>query len=277
MKLGTEIKAIWIASVARCGSMWTFNITRQVVRAAGLEVLPSLVPQTDEAMWAAFQEGVQDLATDRVRVLKTHDVLRPDLPASRFILPRRDIRDTVVSFMRFMRCDFETAIKFARSALEYQRHYDEWPRDRALIIDYQDIVARPIDVVHTISAFLEVPVDRKAMNAILCDLSKEKVALLIERKEQDIIRRAREGGPITADEVVVLGPKNIRAFDTATGFQSGHVSNYREGDWKRILTVEQRSRLEVLVGTFSHPSSALSLNNFVGVRAEPSTGQPIWR
>jgi hypothetical protein len=249
--------------------MWTFNVTRQVVRAAGLEVLPSLVPQTDKAMWAAFQEGVRDHATDRVRVLKTHEALPPDLPASRFILPRRDIRDTVVSFMRFMRCDFETAIKFARSFLECGWHYDKWPRDRAVIIDYPDIVARPTDVVYTISAFLEVPVDLETTSAIVRGLSKQKVALLIERKERDIIRRTREGGPITADEVVVLGPNNIRAFDTATGFQSGHVSNYREGDWKRILTVEQKSRLEALVGTFNHLSSALSLNNFVGVGAEP--------
>jgi hypothetical protein len=101
-----------------------------------------------------------------------------------------------------------------------------------------------------------VPVDRETTSAIVRGLSKEKVALLIERKERDIIRRAREDSPIKADEVVVLGPKNMRAFDTATGFQSGHVSNYREGDWKRILTEEQKSRIEVLVGTFSHPSSA---------------------
>jgi hypothetical protein len=164
-----------------------------------------------------------------------------------------------------------TAIKFARSALEYHRHYDEWPSDRALIIDYPDIVARPIDIVHRISAFLEVPVDRKTTNAIVCGLSKEKVAHLIERKEQDIFRRAREGGTITAEEVVVLGPQNIRVFDTATGFQSGHVSNYRQGDWMHILTVEQKYRLEVLVGTFSHRSLALGINNFVGARGEPST------
>jgi hypothetical protein len=207
-------------------------------------------------MWAAFQEGVRDLVTGRVWVLKTHDVLRLNLPATQFILPRRDIRDTVVSFMRFMRCDFETAIKIAPFALEYGWHYDKLPRDRAVIIDYPDIVARPIDVVDTISTFLQVPVDRETTSVIVRGLSKEKVALLIERKEQDMIRRAREGGPITADEVVVLGPKNIRAFDTATGFQSGHVSNYLEGDWRRILTVEQKSRLEVLVGTFSHPSPA---------------------
>jgi hypothetical protein len=63
--------------------------------------------------------------------------------------------------MRFMRCDFETAIKFTRSSLELGRHYEKSPRDRAVMIDYPDIIARPTDVVHTISAFLEVPVDRQ--------------------------------------------------------------------------------------------------------------------
>jgi hypothetical protein len=55
-------------------------------------------------MLAAYEEGVRDPAIDRVRVLKVHSALRSDLAASRFILPRRDIRDSVVSFMRFNRC-----------------------------------------------------------------------------------------------------------------------------------------------------------------------------
>jgi hypothetical protein len=47
--------------------------------------------------------------------------------------------------------------------------------------------------------------------------------------------------------MVILGPQNVRAFDTDTGFQSGHVSNYREGDWKRILSAKQKFRLEALI------------------------------
>ena len=198
-------------------------------------------------MIAAGQEGICDQATDRVRVLKVHMLLHSDLPLSRFILPRRDIRDGVVSFMRFMRCDFESAMKFAHDAIANDRHYDAFPRDRALIIDYSDIVARPAEVAHTVAMFLEVPVKRQATCVIAHDLNKEKVARLIERKERDLTRRIRYSRPITAGEVVILGPQNVRAFDTETGFQSGHVSNYREGDWKSILTTEQKSRLEALI------------------------------
>src|ERR1043166_548248 len=104
MKLGKEIKVIWVVSAPRCGSMWVFNVTRQIVRAAEFEVLPSLGTQSDEAMLAAARDGGCDPATDRVRVLKLHGTC-PDFPYVRFIVPRRDIRDSVVSFMRFMRCD----------------------------------------------------------------------------------------------------------------------------------------------------------------------------
>ena len=247
MKLGTDIKVVWIASAPRCGSMWVFNVTRQIVRAAGLEVLPTLVPQTEKAMLAVGREGFDDPATDRVRVLKVHMLLRSDLPQSLFILPRRDIRDGIVSFMRFMRCDFESAMKFAHDAIAAERHYDAFPRDRALIVNYADIVARPAEIAQTVAMFLEVPMERQATRAIAEELDKEKVARLIERQEQDLTCRIGKGRPITAGEVVVLGPQNVRAFDTETGFQSGHVSNYREGDWKSILSTEQKSRLAALI------------------------------
>ena len=140
--------------------MWIFNVTRQIVRAAGLKVLPSLVPKNDPDMVAAAQEGFRDLATDRVRVLKVHMFLNSDIPQSRFILPRRDIRDGMVSFMRFMRCDFESAMTYAQDAIANNRHYKAFPRDLALFIDFTDVVSRPADVAHTIAMFLKVPLDR---------------------------------------------------------------------------------------------------------------------
>jgi hypothetical protein len=249
INLGTDIKAVWIASVPRCGSMWVFNVTRRIARDAGLEVLPTPVPQTDKAMLAAYEEGVRDPAIDRVRVLKVHSALRSDLAASRFILPRRDIRDSVVSFMRFNRCDFEQAMKFVPLAIELQRHFDSFPRDGALMIDYPDIIARPAYIAHAIARFLELPLARQTTRAIAGDLSKEKVAALIARKEREVICRLREGCDVPTAELVVLGPQNWRVFDTDTGFQSGHTSDYQEGGWKSILTEEQKSRLETVIRT----------------------------
>jgi sulfotransferase family protein len=247
MKLGSDIKVVWIASAPRCGSMWIFNVTRQIVREAGLQALPAPVPQSDSAMMAAAQEGLHDLQTDRVRVVKVHALLRSDTPRSSFILPRRDVRDRMISYMRFMRCDFEMGLEFARAAIAADRYYDAFPRERALFVDYVDIGVRPAEVAQAVAKFLEVPLPRQATNAIARDLAKAKVARLIEKKERDLAGRRKEGRAIGAAEVVVLGRGNVRAFDPETGFQSGHVSNYQEGDWKRVLTTEQKSRLEQLI------------------------------
>ncbi|MDP7195114.1 MAG: hypothetical protein QF864_02830 [SAR202 cluster bacterium] len=36
-----------------------------------------------------------------------------------------------------------------------------------------------------------------------------------------------------------MSPDNIRTFDENTGFQSNHVSNYKDGDWNDILTSDE--------------------------------------
>jgi sulfotransferase family protein len=253
MKLGNEIKVVWIVSAPRCGSMWVFNVTRQIVRAAGFEVLPTLVTQSDEATLAAAGEAGRDPAMDRVRVLKLHG-LCPDFPFARFIAPRRDIRDSVVSFMRFMHCDFETALsECAIPAIRINRYYDAVTPDRKLIIDYGAIIARPGQTAHMIARFLQAPVPWQTTDEIARHLSKEKVSRLIEQKEEDLNRRSREGRPVAQDELVVLGPGNTRAFDIETGFQSGHVSDYQEGNWKSVLTAQQKSRLETIIDELAGP------------------------
>jgi Sulfotransferase domain len=247
MKLGHEIKVVWVAGPPRSGSMWLFNVARAIVRAAGYQVLPSVVPQDDDAMVAAGHEGTRDPSSERVRVVKVHQRLSPDLPFARYLLPRRDVRDALVSYMRFMQYDFEMAINFASYALAVASHYDAFPRDQALVVNYSDIVSRPVDVVQSVALFLEAPIDSKMTRRIAHELDKEHVARLIERKEHDLIRRSREGLPISKEEVVIIGPRNMRAFDTATGFQSGHVSNYPDGGWQDILTAEQKSRLDAII------------------------------
>ncbi|MEJ2623258.1 MAG: hypothetical protein P8Z80_01535 [Pseudolabrys sp.] len=197
-------------------------MTREIARAAGLQALPETVPQSTEYMIAAGTEGLAETAPERVRVVKVH------------------------ANMRFMRCGFEDGLVFVQSALASARHYHRSPPKQALTVDYTNIVARPAAVVDAIAQFLQAPLAPAARDTIVAGLDKKSVADNIRRTEQDLMRRSREGSPISADEVVVLGPQQLRAFDTATGFQSGHVSDYRAGDWLRLLNAEQQSRLEAL-------------------------------
>jgi hypothetical protein len=39
-----------------------------------------------------------------------------------------------------------------------------------------------------------------------------------------------------------------RIWDPITGFQSGHVSDYRPGDWRLLLTGDEKKRLDQTIG-----------------------------
>jgi Sulfotransferase domain len=253
VQLGRDVKIVWIASAARCGSTWVQNVTRGIARAAGLEVLPAKATFRDTDKIAAAEEGMHDPEPGRVRVLKTHHLLSFNVPLSRFILPRRDLKDSMVSYMRFMRCDFENAMTFARTVLKTERHYGVFPRERALTIDYSGIITRPEETAQKIAAFLEVPLDEQSISAIVDEFSKENVARLIARKEQNVEQRQRLGLPIGCNEVILSGREIVRVYDTATGFQSGHISDYQDGDWKTILSADQIARLEALTEETDQP------------------------
>jgi tetratricopeptide (TPR) repeat protein len=243
-EVGADIKVVWIAGATRCGSMWTYNITRELVRAAGFEVLPARVPQRDEAMWCLGEEGIRDPSTNRVRVLKIHSFLPPDLPHARFIVPRRDVREILTSSMRFTRSSFEDSLRFVDQAIAANRYYGGFPPDRILWLEYEDIVASPANVARTIGEFLGLAIEREARSDIVLRFSKESVRALVKGREEDVERRVREGGGVAPDELVRVGRENVRVFDTATGFQSGHVSEPLNGVSSSVLTPEQEALLE---------------------------------
>ncbi len=91
MKLGEDVRAIWVASVPRTGSMWTFNIVRDLVRSAGRQVLPEIVPHADHEMEAIGKAGIA-VSDDATYVLKVHTAIAQDLPKSFFIVTRRDFQ-----------------------------------------------------------------------------------------------------------------------------------------------------------------------------------------
>ncbi len=251
-----DIRVVWIAGATRCGSMWTYNVTRELIRAAGVETLPARVPQRDEAMWRLGEEGIRDPSTERVRVLKIHSVMPPDLPHARFIVPRRDAREILVSSMRFTRSSFEDSLPFVDYAIALNSYYGAFPHDRILWVEYEDIVGHPTNVAHNIADFLGLTIEEGARSEIVYRYSKDSVRALIKRREEDVARRAREGDAVAPDELVRLSPENVRVFDTATGFQTGHVSEQPDGASSRLLTPEQGAQLEARIAAATAASEA---------------------
>lgn len=235
-------KTVWISTPPRTGSTWLFNVAREVLRSTGRMVLPARVPQeTADMLELAQQVAWPDTDPAKVWVLKVHGVmLRADLPHSKIITSIRDPRDVLVSFQRFMNTSFEHALSICEGVKRYPDNYRHHPDSLLLKVSYADIQAAARDVIARVAAFLDADLHAGEAARIEAQFSRERVRKLIESTDARVFGRLRENTAVERDEVVLQGNQVARAYDPATAFQSGHVSGYRDGDWRQLLTEDEK-------------------------------------
>lgn len=249
-KTSDAAKLIWIAGPPRTGSMWTYNICRAVLERAGRDVFPKDVPQRDKQVVALAKTGLQDHDQKSVWVLKVHSRIAQNAPRSLFITTFRDPRDSLVSFKRFMRCDFDRALRATLGGLRLSDYYRSFPKHLCLQLEYFDIILHPQNVAQRITDHINCQVSSKVLLEAVEEFSKRNVSEIIRRTEENLQGRYRSGEAILPGELVTIGPGSQRALDLKTGFQSGHVSNYKEGDWRYILTQTEIDRVHDAMGTW---------------------------
>jgi len=234
-------KIVWIVGMGRSGSMWTFNAVRALAKACGLETMPATVPADESENLRAARTAGTGVDPRQLWVLKSHkQIPQTGFPGSRFIATRRDPRDILISQMRFADLDFAGALKAAVYYAQTADHYRRFPDRVRLELSYPDIVGDPTGTCYTIAAFLGLGPSRESVEAVVRTFSKERVKNLIEGlggKEQSETSAAGDS------KTVLRVDRNARLYDTGTGFQSGHVSDYRDGDWRRILSADQQIRM----------------------------------
>lgn len=246
--LTNDIKLVWIATMPRSGSMWAYNVTRSVLQRAGRDVFPKNVPQTDREMFALAEQGLRDRTPTNVWAIKVHHNIKHNIPRSRIITTQRDPRDALISYRRFMQCSFECALKAMTRSTRACDYYQSFPKEFCLRLEYNSIVKSPSDVVTRISEHIGCPIPSEVALEISIEFSKANIKRRIQNTEARLRHRASLGNSIAPGEVVQLGPQNQRAFDLTTGFQSGHVSEYQEGDWKHSLTAAEKDRMLTVLG-----------------------------
>ena len=231
-----DTKIFWVCGMPRSGSMWTFNVVRKILVYANKNVYPKFIPQDGEDAIKEANIGLQNTNKSDKWVLKVHIPLNKDFPSSKFIVNRRDLRDALISFQRFMKCDFNYALKMQGNCGRLIRYYESFPRELCLFIDYKDMLQAPEIVVKRISNFVGVALKEDEVKKIVHEFSKENVVDLISRTHDRVKEMINSNTPVPENEIVGNSTKYWRAIDANTGFQSGHVSDYVEGDWKKILT-----------------------------------------
>lgn len=249
-KLGDDIGAVWIATNARTGSMWTTNVAREIVRAEGFAPLPETRSVREPETLAYGERHVVE-GRPGVAVLKVHRRV-PPLPRSIGLITQRDVRDAFMSFMRFMQLSFSEALaRYPAAALAHspERLFEG---DRRYLVQYTMIRDHPAEAVHLIAGFMGAERATSRSEDIAAMFTKSAVKRRVDAAEIDLRTRGNPGDAIEDGRLIVLTPTNWRARDKETGFQSGHVSDYHDGDWRWLLSAEQQSGLNALIEAAGH-------------------------
>lgn len=230
-------KSIIIGSGPRTGGMWTYNIIREIFVNLKKDIIPLNIPNNDGEM---LKYHFKNLSSDGdlISIIKIHKLIKKEYAnKTKIVINIRDPRDAAISYKRFMKLknySFQQAIKFIKKSIDLIQYYREnFNKDSLLEINFKDMVNNPRKIFPQLEKFLNLEINEKMVDKIVKKFSKKNVSEIIKRKEiylKDLIKKKQK---IDKLNLVILNKNNIRVFDEKTGFQTGHVSNYKEGNWQQ--------------------------------------------
>tara|TARA_Y100000590_G_C15550326_1_gene950637 strand:+ start:185 stop:952 length:768 start_codon:yes stop_codon:yes gene_type:complete len=236
---------IWISSAPRTGSMWIFNVVREINRILGFEVNPKIVPQKDSEMFKIYHNKAINETNKNIKyILKVHAILKPDLPRSKIITTIRDPRDLCISFKQFMKSDFEKSLNAAKSLISFYKIYKNFDKNYLLTLKYENIEKKPNELILQISNFLNFNISKEQANDISNKFSRDNVIKIVNRQKIELEKKILKKSKIEKEEIVVISNENVRAFDKNTGFQTGHISQRKIGDWEKEFSNEEKKILD---------------------------------
>jgi len=233
----SDLNTIWISSPPRTGSMWVFNITREIYRYLGFNVKPKSIPQNDSEMFDIYKsQALNEKDNGTKYVLKVHTILKPNLPKSKVITTLRDPRDLCISFKEFMKSDFKSSLKAATTVKSFSNIYKNFKDSYILTIKFENIEKNSTNQILNIAKFLNEELNIKQAEQISEKFSKNKVLNIINKNNKEMNDNLKKNLKIDEKKVVIISKENIRSFDTNTGFQTGHISARKSGEWRNYFS-----------------------------------------
>ena len=232
---------IIVASTPRTGSMWTYNIIREIIKLYKYKLVPEIIPQSDNDMMDIQKKDYKNL--NIISVIKVHQLVKiENLNNTKLIFNFRDPRDALVSYLRFMKIDkYEliNKINFIKNIIRRIEYYrNSLNKDNYLEINYKQITKKPENIIDRIGIFLNLNIQKNQIIKINNKYQKKKLKEQIKIKDKELEFK-KKNKKINKNEVVYLGKNNFRFFDKYTGFQSGHISSHKDGQWKDFLSNEE--------------------------------------
>ena len=235
-----NINSFWVSTMPRTGSMWLYNVTREILKLSKMNVLPIKIPKSDQMFFEIFKnQSFTDQNDSNKYVFKIHDVLKPNLPRSKILTTIRDPRDVCISFKEFMKTDFDTALKAAKDLLKYEKVYKTFNKEYIKFIRYENIENKPIEIVLEIANFIGYKINRKNAGEISLKYNKKNIKNLIKNNDENLLSKIKNKEDIDKSSIVYFSKDNYRSFDIKTGFQTNHISNRDSGDWKKFFSSKE--------------------------------------
>ena len=216
---------IIIGSAPRTGGMWTYNVIREIFVNQKKNIIPLSYCSDDEML----KHHLNNLNShnDIISIIKIHKIIKKQYTnKTKIVINIRDPRDAVISYKRFMKLknySFQQTIKFINNSIDliyyYRKNYN---KEKLLEINFNDITDNPHKIFTKLEKFLYLKINKKMVNKIIEKFSKKKVSEIIEKMRKT-----------SKSNLVALNKNTIRKLDEKTGFQIGHVSDYKEGDWQQ--------------------------------------------
>lgn len=210
------------AGMIRSGSTLQYNISKRIVELTetGEHI------HANEDIWLRCRLAFT--LADRWLVNKSH-VYQPTLftretiGRTKIVMVYRDLRDVLVSQMRFRGSGFDdTLTKLRAHTVDRERRWlDEIPAERVLRVCYETMYPRIAAHAMQVAAHMDIDLSVDQAEQIAADLDKEKVG---EKS------------------------KRLHNMDAHTRLGRNHVQNGAHGWYRQVLTGEQVAIVEDEVG-----------------------------
>ena len=230
----------WISTAPRTGSMWLFNVAREIFIINKYNVFPDKIPKNDKDFLDIYNsESVNDNNVSNKYVFKVHSPMNSDLLNSKVLTTIRDPRDVCASYKEFMKSDFESALTAAKGMIDFIKYYKPFDKDYLKFFKYEDIENRTIETIISLSKFIECEINFDTAKLISEKFNKQNVRSLIKNNDEKLMNKIKNKGKIEKSEIVYFSKENYRAFDKQTGFQTNHISNRNSGEWQKAFSKKE--------------------------------------
>ena len=107
---------------------------------------------------------------------------------------------------------------------------------------------KSIEIILAISKFLDVSITHDQAVKISKKFSRTNVIKIIENKNKELNEKISKKSKIDEKDIVFVSEKlsinkEMRAFDTSTGFQTGHISQSRSTNWEIEFSTNEKKIL----------------------------------